>query len=111
MDMNLIKLQKIVKERGAWHTEVHEVAKVGYDLAMNDSNNLLWFEYVHPEFICMVVFRNEVSKEMIKVQSSHRVGTCEKRHGQLWVPSPLRADRGRAKRGQGQKVARKQPFQ
>ena len=27
MDMNLIKLQKIVKERGAWHTEVHEVAK------------------------------------------------------------------------------------
>ena len=27
MDMNLSKLQKIVKDREAWHAEVHGVAK------------------------------------------------------------------------------------
>ena len=27
MDMNLNKLQEIVKDREAWHTAVHEVAK------------------------------------------------------------------------------------
>ena len=27
MDMNLSKLQKIVKDRGAWHTAVHGVTK------------------------------------------------------------------------------------
>ena len=27
MDMNLSKLQKIVKDRGAWHAAVHGIAK------------------------------------------------------------------------------------
>ena len=27
MDMNLSKLQKIVKDRGAWHAAVHEVSE------------------------------------------------------------------------------------
>ena len=27
MDVNLIKLQEIVKDREAWHAAVHEVAK------------------------------------------------------------------------------------
>ena len=28
-DMNLSKLQETVKDRGAWHAAVHEVAKSG----------------------------------------------------------------------------------
>ena len=32
MDMNLSKLQEIVEDRGAWHSAVHGVARVGYDL-------------------------------------------------------------------------------
>ena len=32
MDMNLNKLQEIVEDRGAWHSAVHGVARVGYDL-------------------------------------------------------------------------------
>ena len=27
MDMNLSKLQEMVKDRGTWHTAVHEVTK------------------------------------------------------------------------------------
>ena len=27
MDMNLLKLQEVVKERGAWHAAVHGVTK------------------------------------------------------------------------------------
>ena len=30
MDMNLSKLQEIVEDRGAWHSAVHGVARVGY---------------------------------------------------------------------------------
>ena len=33
VDMNLSKLQKIVKDRGAWHAAVHGVASVGHNLA------------------------------------------------------------------------------
>ena len=32
MDMNLSKLQEIVEDRGAWHSAVHGVARVGHDL-------------------------------------------------------------------------------
>ena len=32
LDMNLSKLQEIVKDRGAWHAVVHGVARVGHDL-------------------------------------------------------------------------------
>ena len=28
MDMNLSKLQEIVKDRGAWHATVHGIAKI-----------------------------------------------------------------------------------
>ena len=31
MDMNLSKLREIVKDRKAWHAEVHGVAKIGAD--------------------------------------------------------------------------------
>ena len=33
MDMNLSKLLEIVKDKEAWPTAIHEVSKVGYDLA------------------------------------------------------------------------------
>jgi len=33
MNMSLNKLQQMVKDREAWHTEVHGVAKVRQDLA------------------------------------------------------------------------------
>ena len=33
MDMNLSKLREIVKDRGAWHAEVHWVAKIRPNLA------------------------------------------------------------------------------
>ena len=32
MDMNLHKLLKIVEDRGAWHSAVHGVTRVGHDL-------------------------------------------------------------------------------
>ena len=31
MDMNLRKLQEIVKDRDAWHAAVHGVSKIGHD--------------------------------------------------------------------------------
>jgi len=33
MDMNLSKLRQIMKDRGAWHAEVHWVAKIRPNLA------------------------------------------------------------------------------
>ena len=33
VDMNLNKLWEIVEDRGAWHTAIHGVAKIGHDLA------------------------------------------------------------------------------
>ena len=33
MDMSLSKLQEIVKNREAWHGTVHELQRVGHDLA------------------------------------------------------------------------------
>ena len=33
VDMNLSKLQEMVKDRKAWHTAVYAVTKVGHDLA------------------------------------------------------------------------------
>ena len=33
MDVSLRKLREVVKDREAWHTVVHEVAKIGHDLA------------------------------------------------------------------------------
>ena len=33
MDMNLSKLQEIVKDREAWHTAVHGAPRVRHDLA------------------------------------------------------------------------------
>ena len=33
MDMSLSKLREIVKDREAWHAEVHGVARAGHDLA------------------------------------------------------------------------------
>ena len=71
--------------------------KVRYDLGLNDCNNLLWFEYVHPEFICMAVFRNEVSKEMIKVQSSHKGGDLWK---ETWRALGALSPQGWPRKGQ-----------
>ena len=39
MDMNLTKLQEIVKDRGAWHAEVHGIAES--DMAERLNNNKL----------------------------------------------------------------------
>ena len=33
MDMNLSKCQELVEVRRAWHAKVHEVARVGHNLA------------------------------------------------------------------------------
>ena len=38
-DMNLSKLQEIVKDRGAWRAEVHGLQRVGHDLRLNNNNN------------------------------------------------------------------------
>ena len=40
MDMNLSKLQEIVKDREAWHAAVHRVAKSQTQLRLNNSNNI-----------------------------------------------------------------------
>ena len=39
MDVNLCKLQEIVKDRGAWRAEVHGLQRVGHDLRLNNNNN------------------------------------------------------------------------
>ena len=39
MDMNLGKLQEMVKDREAWHAAVHGVAKSNLTWRMNNSNN------------------------------------------------------------------------
>ena len=39
MDVNLSKLQEIVKDRGAWRAEVHGLQRVGHDLRLNNNNN------------------------------------------------------------------------
>ena len=112
MDMNLIRLQKIVKERivkaywsplgcksWIWLNDWKTVT-ICYSLNMFTQNLHVW--------LCLEM---RYLRKWLRFKTAIRVGTCEKRHGELWVPSPLRADQGRAKRGQGQKVARKQPFQ
>ena len=33
MDMNLSKLQETVEDKGAWHAVIHEISRVGHDLA------------------------------------------------------------------------------
>ena len=38
-DINLSKLQEIVKDRGAWRAEVHGLQRVGHDLRLNNNNN------------------------------------------------------------------------
>ena len=38
-DMNLSILQEIVEDRGAWHTAVHLVIKVGYNLVTEKQQN------------------------------------------------------------------------
>ena len=41
MDMSLSQLQEIVKDREAWHTAVHGVARVEHDLAAEQQQQLL----------------------------------------------------------------------
>ena len=41
INMNLSKLQEIVKDREAWHTAVHGVARVEHDLAAEQQQQLL----------------------------------------------------------------------
>ena len=33
MDINLSKLQETVEDKGAWHAVIHEISRVGHDLA------------------------------------------------------------------------------
>ena len=39
MDMSLSKLLEIVKDREAWHAEVHGVAELNSTQQLNNSNN------------------------------------------------------------------------
>ena len=39
MDMNLSKLQEIVKDRGAWRAAVHGVTKSEWDMTEEPNNN------------------------------------------------------------------------
>ena len=43
MDKNVSKLQEIVKDREAWPAAIHEVAKVGHDLATEEQQFILYF--------------------------------------------------------------------
>ena len=42
VDMNLCKLQEMVRDREAWCAAVHGVAKVGHDLATEQQNANLY---------------------------------------------------------------------
>ena len=46
MDMSLSKLQKMVKDREAWHASVHGVAK-----QLNNSNNTEYVFQTYMEFL------------------------------------------------------------
>ena len=51
MDMNLRKLQKVVKDREAWHAVVHEIAKSWTQLSnWTKTNNWNW-EMKHSLFL------------------------------------------------------------
>ena len=39
MDINLSIFQEIIEDRGAWHTAVHLIIKVGYNLVTEKQQN------------------------------------------------------------------------
>ena len=39
MDINLSIFQELIEDRGAWHTAVHLVIKVGYNLVTEKQQN------------------------------------------------------------------------
>ena len=45
MDMNLSKLQEMVKDREAWRAAVHGVTKSGTQLRLNDSSKEMKLSY------------------------------------------------------------------
>ena len=56
MDMRLSKLQEIVKDREAWYTAVHGVAKSQHDLATELKHkqiNLFWLSKEYFDFETM----------------------------------------------------------
>ena len=47
MDMNLSKLQEIVKDREAWGAAVHEVAESDMIYQMNNNKRVMLLNYFH----------------------------------------------------------------
>ena len=45
MNMNLDKLQEMMRDREAWHAAVHAVAKVGHDWAVGQQG----VQQIHPK--------------------------------------------------------------
>ena len=41
IDMSLSKLREIVKDRKTWHAAIHEVTRVGHDLATEQQQQLI----------------------------------------------------------------------
>ena len=47
MDMNLSKLQEMVKDGKAWHAAVHEVSKSQFDLVTEQQHVIITYKHNH----------------------------------------------------------------
>ena len=63
VDMSLFKLQGIVKDKEAWHTAVHEVARVGHNLETEQQQKQMNKNHLLPMLRCP---GNRVSQKRLK---------------------------------------------